>query len=132
MEIEGDVIRKDQQRDVALVKIPLSKLKTLALKFNYSEIGSKVYAIGAPTNADLQGSISSGIVSTYRKDEKTDQTMLQSDTIVNGGNSGGPLVNEFGEVVAITVSKIRDAEGISFFIPIDSAIEKLSINLPEK
>jgi len=131
MEVEGNVIRSATIRDAALVKIPLSNLKPLPLKLQPSDIGSRVFAIGAPMDTELSGSISSDIVSTYRKFEDTNLVFLQSDTIINGGNSGGPLVNEFGQVIAIVVSKRVGAEGISFFIPIDSALNTLSITQPE-
>lgn len=127
LKVNGDVIRRDAERDVALIKLPISGLKPLPVKTNRSNIGERIYAIGAPVDTSLQGSISSGIVSTYRISEENDLPLMQSDMVVNGGNSGGPVVNENNEVVAIVVSKIRDIEGISFFIPIDSALERLNL-----
>lgn len=130
IEIDGQVVRTAEFRDVALVKIPIRNLKPLPLKMTYADIGTEVYAIGAPIDTELRGSISSGIVSTYRRNTEEDQTYLQSDAIVNGGNSGGPLITKNGQVVAITVAKHAGGEGISYFIPIDSALKTLNIAPP--
>jgi serine protease Do len=87
--------------------------------------GSEVYAIGAPMKEELGQSVSKGIVSGYYSDD--DMRFLQSDVAINPGNSGGPLLTMDGVVVGIAALKLRDAEGINFFIPIEEALAKLRI-----
>ncbi|MDG1437988.1 MAG: trypsin-like peptidase domain-containing protein, partial [Emcibacteraceae bacterium] len=126
LELEAEVIRSAEKRDVALVKVPISKSIPLAIKMQEPDIGTSVYAIGSPLDTDLSGTVSQGIISALRM--RDDQEYIQSDAQINGGNSGGPMVDENGNVVAISVSGRVDGEGINFFIPIKFALEALSIN----
>jgi serine protease Do len=126
MIVEGTVIRKEGVRDIALVKIPLSNLNALTLNTQKQKAGSKVYAVGSPLDSEFHGTLSGGIVSTYREIDTL--SYLQSDVNVNPGNSGGPLVNENGQVIAVCVSGYGKNAGINFFIPIDSALKALAIN----
>lgn len=125
IEVDGQVLRSDQHRDVALVKIPLNRLKPLLLQQNEPKIGTSVYAIGSPLDTSLSGTVSQGIISSFRVFD--DQEYIQSDAQINSGNSGGPMVDENGNVVAIAVSGRIDGEGVNFFIPIRSALESLRI-----
>jgi S1-C subfamily serine protease len=129
-EILGEVVRSDRRRDVALVKLSNAKLVPLAVRMDRPEIGSEVFAIGSPFLPALEGTLTRGIISGYRSDSGYD--LIQSDATVAPGSSGGPLVDNQGAVVAITVSGItrRGAEtGINFFIPIADALAKLGVNL---
>jgi len=126
LELEAEVIRSAEKRDVALIKLPISKSVPLAIKMQEPEIGSNVYAIGSPIATSLSGTVSQGIISALRMID--DQEYIQSDALINGGNSGGPMVDQDGNVVAISVSKVTSGDGIGFFIPIKFALEALSIN----
>ena len=123
--IEGQVVRTAPLRDVALVKVPLSRSKPLRLKIDEPEVGSSVYTIGSPLDPDLSGTVSQGIISAFRMIDN--QEYIQSDAQINGGNSGGPMIDENGNVVAISVAGRIDGEGINFFIPIRFALEALNI-----
>lgn len=111
--INGKVVKKDKKRDLALIKVDE---KLTPLKLNYYEnlsIGEEVYAIGAPK--DIPYTMTKGIVSA--KDRKIGRyNYIQIDASINSGNSGGPLVNENGEVIGINTMKMIDAEGIGFAI----------------
>lgn len=96
---------------------------------NALNIGDEVFALGSPFG--LTASQSAGIVSgknrVYRpnKDINLDG-MIQFDAAVNPGNSGGPLVNRYGEVVGIVTGLLNPTEqnffvGIGFAVPIDAA-----------
>ena len=130
MEVEGKVIRSAPARDVALVKITLTKLSPLLLQTQLPDIGSNVYAVGAPLELDLHGTMSSGIISSHRTLKDNGMDIIQSDIMINGGNSGGPMINDKGEVIAISVSGIAGGTGINFFIPIQDALNKLNIEIP--
>jgi serine protease Do len=123
----GVVIRSDARRDVALIKTD-AKALPLPLRKGKPEIGETVYAIGTPLDAGLQGTLTKGVVSGLRDMEG--QPFIQSDVAVTHGNSGGPLLNENGQVVALTVSG-REVNGaptsLNFFIPIDDALKALSL-----
>ena len=78
--------------------------------------------------------MSSGIVSAYRPGADDGYDVIQSDAIIHSGNSGGPLVDRNGNVVAIAVSIITDStqkfgSGISVFIPIRDGLEKLELDV---
>ena len=89
--------------------------------------GDRVYAIGNPIGVDFQRTVTSGIISAVnrtikiKEDEKLSymENLIQTDATINNGNSGGPLINEKGEVIGINSVKIEDAEGIGFSIPIN-------------
>lgn len=124
----GDVIRTDSARDVALVKTDSHGRTPLGLNTATPPVGDAVFAIGAPLEEKLQGSVTKGIVSAIRTEKG--QRLIQSDVSINHGNSGGPLVNEKGQVVAITVSGIFASDapmGLNFFIPIADALTALNL-----
>lgn len=124
----GEVIRKDRGRDVALIKGDPRDRSPLRIKQQTPAVGTDVYAIGAPLDEKLQNTVTKGILSARRFEDG--YAFLQSDAAINGGNSGGPLVDANGDVVAITVSSYqinRAPVGISFFIPAHEALEFLAI-----
>lgn len=124
----GDVIRTDSARDVALIKTDPHGRTPLGLEPAIPPVGDTVFAVGAPLEEKLQGSVTKGIVSAVRTEKG--QRLIQSDVSINHGNSGGPLVNEKGQVVAITVSGMFASDapmGLNFFIPIADALTALNL-----
>ncbi|MCG8593838.1 MAG: S1C family serine protease [Kiloniellales bacterium] len=135
LELEGEVLRRDRKRDVALVKVPVSRAKALPIRHRPLAVGEGVYAIGTPKYLELSGTVSRGVVSAHRIDPHSDLPKIQADVDTHGGNSGGPLVDAFGNAAGITVTGITVGErklstGLNFFIPIRSALEHLEIALP--
>ena len=127
----GEVIRSDVRRDVALVKTEASGHRPLALQLVRPQVTDTVYAVGSPFGEALQNSVSKGIVSALRSSNGLDY--IQSDAVVNHGNSGGPLLDDKARVIGLTVSgrMINDAPiGINFFIPIDDALRTLNLTPP--
>jgi S1-C subfamily serine protease len=128
----GEVLRSHKARDVALVKVNESSMEALPLQLDLPNVAAEVYAIGTPYEESLSTTISKGIVSAYRT--QNDLKVLQSDAAIHGGNSGGPMVDRFGNVVAVSVSGITDSvnklgTGLNFFIPIADALKFLAVEL---
>lgn len=129
----AEVLRIDRKRDVALLKLeePLSSIETLSIRLDKPSIGDDVYAIGAPRLKRLQDTITSGIISAHRYDRRSKQNFIQADVDIYGGNSGGPLLDEFGNIIGLSVSGFFVATdtlgGLNWFIPIEDALDTLSI-----
>lgn len=122
--IPAKVIGYDAATDLALLKVPVDAPEVLALGDTEElYVGQKVYAIGSPLG--LQNSVSSGIISTRNRNVGQIYDLYQFDAALNGGNSGGPLIDERGNVVAINSMKSVSAgngisaEGLSYAIPVD-------------
>lgn len=109
----GKVIKIDKNIDLALIQVDkaLTPLK-LGSEDNIS-IGKEVYAIGAPK--DIPYTMTKGIISAKNRKIGSNQ-YIQIDASINSGNSGGPLIDENGEVIGINTMKMVDAEGIGFAI----------------
>ncbi len=124
----GVVVWSNKDLDLAIIKINIKSLPVANLgDSNNVRLGNTVYAIGNPVGYELQRTVTSGIISginrTIKIQEDNRQTylegLIQTDATINQGNSGGPLINKYGEVIAIATLKVEDAEGIGFAIPIN-------------
>lgn len=118
-EARAELLGDDSFSDLAVLKVELNDLHTLALE-EPSEIfvGDIVLAIGNPFGVGL--TVTQGIISaTERLNINSGASVyLQTDAAINPGNSGGPLVNTHGELVGISTSVLgSQTEGISFAIP---------------
>ena len=110
--IKGNVIKIDNEKDLALIKVDKT-ITPLSINSEDLSIGQEVYAIGAPK--DMPYTMTKGIISAL--DRKIGQNIyIQIDASVNSGNSGGPLVDDNGNVIGIITLKASDAEGIGFAI----------------
>ena len=129
---EAQIVTTQPENDIALLKplqMPAQFLPAVMGNPNALNVGDEVFAIGSPFG--LTGSESAGIVSglnrIYRPNDTLQlENMIQFDAAVNPGNSGGPLVNRYGEVVGIVTGLLNPSEqnffvGIGFAVPIDTA-----------
>ncbi len=111
-EIEG-VVAYDRIVDVAVLKISGNNLKTAKLCASSVTTGSTVYAIGSPRG--LTNTYTKGIITTAQRDIDG-VTYVQHDASITNGNSGGPLVNEYGEVIGINTWTVTDSQNLNFAI----------------
>ncbi len=117
---KAKVIGKDENTDIAIIKIKINKpLPTARLgNSNELQVGEWVAAFGNPYGHGH--TMTKGIISAVNReiDELNLFPFLQTDAIINPGNSGGPLVNTRGEVIGVNTA--MRTQGISFAIPIDN------------
>ena len=119
----GTVLYSDETSDLAVVKINRRNLKSISFAEEGSlKVGETVVAIGTPLSVNLINSATKGIVSGVGVNISQHYLFTQSDVAINGGNSGGPLVNLKGELVGINSIKYvgSEIEGMSFSIPVDT------------
>ena len=110
--IKGSVIKTDIEKDLALIKINKT-ITPLSINSENVSVGQEVYVIGAPK--DIPYTMTKGIISAINR-KLGQSTYIQIDASVNSGNSGGPLVDDSGNVIGIITLKASDAEGIGFAI----------------
>ncbi len=132
-EYEAEVIGKDSLSDLAVIKIKAEGLSVA--EFGDSDslvVGEPVVAIGNPAELELANTVTDGIISAISRDVKImdettgalikTMTLIQTNACINFGNSGGPLINEYGKVIGINTLKLGgDYDGIGFSIPINAA-----------
>ncbi|MCA9002658.1 MAG: serine protease, partial [Planctomycetes bacterium] len=131
LEIVGKVLRRDSIRDVALVQVPVRGVAPLPLRLDGTlRATDTVFAIGTPIELDLKTTVTKGVVSAFRQEERTGNRYIQSDVDISGGNSGGPLLDEFGNVVGISVAGVGPVSvGLNLFIPIEDALDALNLHV---
>ena len=131
-EYEAALVGSDEMSDLAVLKIDARGLQ--AAEFGDSSklrVGDSVVAIGDPLGVQLRGTMTNGIISAINRDltvgDRT-MTLIQTNAALNNGNSGGPLINCYGQVIGINTVKMSSyytatasVEGLGFAIPISVA-----------
>ena len=131
--LDAEIIGTDEQTDLSVIKVtPTSDLT--AAEFGDSdelEPGEYAYAIGSPGGVQFANTITGGRISAINRDLTVNDrvmTLIQTDASINNGNSGGALINKYGQVVGITSAKLSGnafgsatVEGMGFAIPINTA-----------
>jgi serine protease Do len=124
---QATLVGKDKASDLAVLRVEAEGL--VPAVFGDSEslrVGDMVCAIGDPLGVGLRGTMTNGIISAINRDITTGgrtMTLIQTNAALNSGNSGGPLINCFGQVIGINTMKIGDnmsiagVEGLGFAIP---------------
>ena len=126
VQYEAKYVVSDEVNDLAVLKIvdardlPTAELGDSSLL----TVGETVYAIGNPLGVELRGTFTDGLVSALDRDVDVDgrtMTLIQTNAALNSGNSGGPLINQYGQVVGINtikmMSEFSNIEGLGFAIP---------------
>ena len=128
---DAAIVGADEQTDVAVLKIEADDLTIVSLgDSDQLEVGELAVAIGNPTGR-LSGTVTAGIISALnRQVDDFSLPLIQTDATINQGNSGGALINSYGEVIGINTLKIMTTrsglstntfEGLNFAIPINEA-----------
>lgn len=124
---KAEIVGQDVKTDLAVLK--MEKGSYPYAEFGVSselKVGDLAVAIGNPLGMEFAGSVTAGIISALNRTVEVDgktYTLLQTDAAINSGNSGGALVNCYGQVIGINSVKIASTgvEGLGFAIPIDEA-----------
>lgn len=131
--LDATIVGTDEQTDLAVIKVESSTDLTPA-EFGDSdqlEPGEYAYAIGSPGGVQFANTITGGRISAINRDLTVNDrvmSLIQTDASINNGNSGGALINKYGQVVGITSAKLSGnafgsatVEGMGFAIPINTA-----------
>ena len=113
---DAALVGYDAEQDLAVIKAQDTDGRAAqglpAAEFGDSDalsVGDPVYAIGNPLGVELRGTLTDGIVSAINRDVDVDgvtMTLIQTNAALNNGNSGGPLINRYGQVIGINVMKM--------------------------
>ena len=125
--LPATIVGTDAISDLAVLYVEAENLSPAQFgDSNALRVGDTVAAIGDPLGMELRGTMTDGIVSAINRDISTGgrtMTLIQTNAALNSGNSGGPLLNCYGQVVGINTMKIGDymssagVEGLGFAIP---------------
>lgn len=129
---KASVVGYIEDSDIAVIEINARNLTPADFNTEDCYLGQRVYAVGNPAGSSFAWSVTSGIVSAplreakfYDESNKLSKIMnvIQTDTAVNPGNSGGPLINANCEVVGIITMRLaNDYTGMGFAIPSNEAV----------
>lgn len=141
--VSARVVTADQEKDLAILQVSLSNLTGLPIASSETvQVLDSITVLGYPLPTELGTALSAsdGKVNAVREGRNGGTRLFQIDANVNPGNSGGPLLNNHGEVVGIIVSKINSLqyakengalpERINFAIPINEAQQLLRKVIP--
>ena len=125
------IVGYDEYSDIAVLAVDKSLVLDIAQigSSNDMRIGDTTFAVGTPVDSSVYSwSVTRGILSGKDRMVQVDNyvmSVLQTDTAINSGNSGGPLCNSNGEVIGITNMKLASSqiEGMGFAIPIEDAVK---------
>lgn len=127
-EITAQIIGQDVKTDLAVLKIDTDKTLAAAVLGDSTsvQVGELAVAIGNPMGQEFSGSVTAGIISAVNRTmtiENRTYNLLQTDAAINSGNSGGALINQYGEVIGINSVKLSESgvEGMGFAIAISEA-----------
>ena len=132
--VDATIIGNDEYADIAVLAVDKEYVLSVATtgKSESMRVGDTTFAVGAPIDSTtFSWSVTRGILSGKNRvvevsDNYTNSVIqvLQTDTAINSGNSGGPLCNSNGEVIGVTNMKLASSsvEGMGFAIPIEEAV----------
>jgi S1-C subfamily serine protease len=121
------VIGYEIDHDVAALQVAGGSLPALTTEtIEEPKVGDRVVAIGAPLG--LENTVTEGIVSALRNSGT--MHIIQTTASISPGSSGGPLLNEYGKVIGLTTSTVRDGQSLNFVVSAKHISELLSRKQP--
>ena len=121
------IVGSDSVSDLAVLDVEATSLTPVSFGSDEQlQVGDCVVAIGDPLGVALRGTMTNGIISAINRDLEIDGRtvhLIQTNAALNAGNSGGPLLNCYGQVIGINTMKVgmftgdSNVEGIGFAIP---------------
>lgn len=102
-------------RDLAVIEGNFSGIPALSLSPKEPSVGDAIWVAGAPKG--LQGTLSTGIVSAFRDASYLGFKSYQINAAISPGSSGGPVMNENGEIVGVSVASFTEGQALNFAIP---------------
>ena len=144
--IIAEVLRVDRPRDVALLKLEeipdwldMDKVMLRPVRLDWPKVGETIYAIGVPKDYRMhRNTVTKGIVSAHRSYKRNSLRLnfIQGDVETHPGSSGGPLLDEFGNLIGLSVEGYhfsndngnRIGIGLNRFIPIQEALDAVDIS----
>ena len=131
--LDAQMVGLDSVSDLAVLWVAANDLKPATLGDSSAlRVGDQVVAIGDPLGIELRGTMTDGIVSAINRDVNVGgrvMNLIQTNAALNSGNSGGPLLNCYGQVIGINTMKMGDhmstagVEGLGFAIPSNTVSE---------
>ena len=119
-DIEG-ITAVDAEHDLVILKISVPEVEAIPLGDSDTiQVGESIYAVGNPRG--LEGTFSQGIISSIRK--VGIDKILQLTAAISPGSSGGPVLNDKGQVIGVSVATFRSGQNLNFAIP-SNYLEKL-------
>lgn len=110
------IYKLDKAHDVALLQFDGFSAEPITLASSPPKIGENVIVAGSPEG--LTGTISKGNISAIRNFDPYDFNLLQISAPISQGSSGGPVINEKGELLGITVSTFSEGQNLNFAVPV--------------
>lgn len=117
----------DSVHDLAILRVVGNSLRTIDTFRDSLPIGSKVVVVGTPIG--LEATVSEGIVSGRRR--LGDTELIQMTAPISPGSSGGPVVNDRGEAIGISVLTVTTGQALNFAVPIRYALDLLATSSTE-
>lgn len=125
--LSAQIVGTDAVSDLAVLYVQATDLTPAEFgDSSVLQVGDAVVAIGDPLGVELRGTMTDGIVSAINREVTVSgrtMTLIQTNAALNSGNSGGPLLNCYGQVIGINTMKVGDymssagVEGLGFAIP---------------
>ena len=125
--VSAELVGLDDVSDLAVLRIYAQELVPAQLGDSAAlRVGDSVVAIGDPLGIALRGTMTNGIISAINRDIDVggrNMNLIQTNAALNSGNSGGPLINRYGQVIGINTMKMSSSlasapvEGLGFAIP---------------
>jgi tetratricopeptide (TPR) repeat protein len=115
------IVGLDVEKDILILQIKDNTFQSIKIGNSDSlKVGQKIYAIGSPMG--FENTMTEGIISGLRHYEKENKNFIQISAAISPGSSGGAIVNNKGELIAISTSTITEAQNLNFAIPVNDVL----------